>query len=264
MNNVRASAPEPVNTIDGRVAEDLVGEAWPSAHPGRGRDALRARRARAPRPGGGAVAPDVSLALHRREVRSRRHRRDQGRVPRHGRRRRAADVGSDRAQLRDCDLELRGAAQGRVPQPRHGPAPALESADGHRGGRLPERGRRDHRGIRRHHPRIARDAHADDGRGGVRVQGARRRLRGRALLPRPEHAHRRHRPRRARAVEGGAAEPAPPRRTLPFRRQGRGQSGATPPTAQAPGSASSPPGRSTDCRRSTTTRPDGSRSRSTA
>jgi len=34
MNDVRASAPEPVNTIDGRVAEELVGEAWPSAHPG--------------------------------------------------------------------------------------------------------------------------------------------------------------------------------------------------------------------------------------
>lgn len=34
MNDVRAPAPEPVNTIDGRVAEELVGEAWPSAHPG--------------------------------------------------------------------------------------------------------------------------------------------------------------------------------------------------------------------------------------
>ena len=34
MNDVRASVPEPVNTIDGRVAEELVGEAWPSAHPG--------------------------------------------------------------------------------------------------------------------------------------------------------------------------------------------------------------------------------------
>ena len=29
-----AATHEPVNTIDGRVAEDLVGEAWPSAHPG--------------------------------------------------------------------------------------------------------------------------------------------------------------------------------------------------------------------------------------
>ena len=29
-----APTPYPVNTIDGRVAEELVGEAWSSAHPG--------------------------------------------------------------------------------------------------------------------------------------------------------------------------------------------------------------------------------------
>ena len=31
---MRAPTSEPVNAIDGRVAEELVGEAWPSAHPG--------------------------------------------------------------------------------------------------------------------------------------------------------------------------------------------------------------------------------------
>ena len=198
---------------------------------GRRCDALRTRGARAPRPGGGAVPADVSPALHRREVRTGRHRRDQGRVPRHGRRRRATDVGPDRAQLRDRDVELRGAAQGRVSQPRHGTAPALEGTDGHRGGRLPERRRRNHRGVRRHLPRLARDTHADHGRGRIRVQGARRRLRGGTLLPRPQHAHRRHRPRRPRAVEGGAAEPAPPRRDASGSASRPRTSGATLPIA---------------------------------
>ncbi|MDD9980161.1 MAG: hypothetical protein OXU81_02190, partial [Gammaproteobacteria bacterium] len=34
MNDMRTPTSEPVNTIDGRVAEELVGEAWPEAHPG--------------------------------------------------------------------------------------------------------------------------------------------------------------------------------------------------------------------------------------
>ena len=34
MNDMSAPPPNAVNTIDGRVAEEFVGEAWPEAHPG--------------------------------------------------------------------------------------------------------------------------------------------------------------------------------------------------------------------------------------
>ena len=214
------------------------------APPGRGRDALRARGAGTPRPGGGAVAPDVSPALHRREVRTGRHRRNQGRVPRHGRRRRAADDSDPAAPnyvtaTSSCGVPLKVEyrSRGMAPRPRW---KALTVIVG--GGYLSEGD-------------VITVVFGDTSRGspGMRMQTmAEAAFEFKVLadvcavgplLPRAEHAHSRHSPRRARAVESGAAEPSPPRRTLPFRRQGRGQVGQPhrPRKRQAPLRADSGP-----------------------
>ena len=139
MNDMHDPMRDPVNAIDGRVAEELVGEAWPSAHPGE----------------------DATLYGHVDfeprdpvEVRSLQTFRLHYTVGRYG----LDDTGAIKiaframgdgdalqtsdptaTQLCDRGFELRGAAEGRIPQPRLRPAAALEGADGHRRGRLPER-----------------------------------------------------------------------------------------------------------------------------
>ena len=254
---------DPVNAIDGRVAEELVGEAWPSAHPGE----------------------DATLYGHVDfeprdpvEVRSLQTFRLHYTVGRYG----LDDTGAIKIAFRamgDGDalqtsdpsapnyvtavsscgvpLKVEYRRRGSAPRPRW---KALTVIVG--GGYLSEGD-------------VITVVFGDTSHGspGMRMQtmaeaafefkGARRRLRGRPVLPDPEYTHRRNRARRRGALGKRCcrafADPASP---FVLGIKAEDKWGNPTDRAAARLRTRALPAVSTDCRRNTTTWPDGSRSRS--
>ena len=157
----------PSHTISAKVlraAFDLPARAHGHRHP------------LARRPCRGRQLPVVHAGLHGGLFRHRRHRLDQDRAALRGRHGTAAVERSEGCELHHGrGLERRGARRALRPEDEH---PAVGQDPVHPGrARLPERGRHDHRALRRPPAGLARHAHADLRRIDFRVPRSGRPLR---------------------------------------------------------------------------------------